>query len=512
MAVEHAGNRSQPSLDWVAMTTGTRLDIDLNTAIPEQLRAKQLIGLFVHGTALVAGRPPRSIELTVDGVAHPVIARGMPSPALGPKARAGFWGILPLAAAGDRRARIGARATLGHGSAVEAPLGAVELLAEASEPVAAPAGTGSRTVAICMATHEPPAELLHRQLDSLRAQTHDDWICLISDDASGGERFAALETAIDGDRRFVVSRSDRRLGAYENFHRALRMVPGEVPYVALCDQDDHWHPDKLSTLLEALGDANLVFSDMRITAPDGTLIAPTYWTRRQPNHANFASLLLGNSVTGAASLFPRRLLDQALPFPPRLGNLYHDHWLALVARALGEIAYVPRPLYDYIQHPEAVIGHAGANRGVVGGGLPKRLLALRGRPPGRLRTEWRRIYFAEYCRMRLQAMVLTGRFGDRIGPRERHALRLALLPDRSPVLAGWLATRQLKRLWRDETLGSEAAILRALAWRLGTHLPSIRRGDDPYDDADLPAGMVDPVDPTDPAQTPPRPAAEPTLE
>ena len=383
MAVEHAGNRSQPSLDWVAMTTGTRLDIDLNTAIPEQLRAKQLIGLFVHGTALVAGRPPRSIELTVDGVAHPVIAHGMPSPTLGPKARAGFWGIVPLAATvGDRRARIGARASLGHGSAVEAPLGAVELLAEASEPVAAPAGTGSRTVAICMATHEPPAELLRRQLDSLRAQTHDDWICLISDDASGGERFAALETAIDGDRRFVVSRSDRRLGAYENFHRALRMVPGEVPYVALCDQDDRWHPDKLSTLLEALGDANLVFSDMRITAPDGTLIAPTYWTRRQPNHANFASLLLGNSVTGAASLFPRRLLDQALPFPPRLGNLYHDHWLALVARALGEIAYVPRPLYDYVQHPEAVIGHAGANRGVVGGGAAEAAAGVAGPPAG----------------------------------------------------------------------------------------------------------------------------------
>ena len=31
--------------------------------------------------------------------------------------------------------------------------------------------------------------------------------------------------------------------------------------------------------------------------------------------------------------FARELLDDALPLPPRAGNLYHDHWLALVAAA-----------------------------------------------------------------------------------------------------------------------------------------------------------------------------------
>ena len=35
-----------------------------------------------------------------------------------------------------------------------------------------------------MATYDPPTELLARQLDSIRAQTHADWICVISDDCS----------------------------------------------------------------------------------------------------------------------------------------------------------------------------------------------------------------------------------------------------------------------------------------------------------------------------------------
>ena len=342
-----------------------------------------------------------------------------------------------------------------------------------------------------MATYEPPPELLERQLESLRAQTRPDWICVISDDASGPEASAALERLTEGDPRFHVHRAAERAGAYGNFARALALVPPDARYVALCDQDDRWYEHKLETLIGALGDAEMAFSDMRLTRPDGTAISDTYWTARLPNHDSFASLLLGNSVSGAAALFRRELLDRALPLPPRVGNLYHDHWLALVAAATGRIAYVDRPLYDYVQHADAVIGHAGANVGVDGGPL-RRLAGLRGQRPGRLRAEWRRIYFAEYCRMALTAVALEQRLGGSIDPDRRRVLDLALALDRSPAALSWLATRQLRRLVRDDTGGSEAGLLRGLAWRRAL---SLRRRDDPLDDADLPDGIVG-IDPS----------------
>ncbi len=34
-----------------------------------------------------------------------------------------------------------------------------------------------------MATYNPPDELFERQIDSIREQTHSDWVCVISDDA-----------------------------------------------------------------------------------------------------------------------------------------------------------------------------------------------------------------------------------------------------------------------------------------------------------------------------------------
>ena len=94
------------------------------------------------------------------------------------------------------------------------------------------------------------------------------------------------------------------------------------------------------------------------------------------------SLLSANCVTGAASLFPRDLLDDALPLPPAQFMHYHDHWLALTALALGDIRYVARPLYDYVQHEHATLGHATATRMVR---LRDRLSSLRRGLPERVR-------------------------------------------------------------------------------------------------------------------------------
>ena len=156
-----------------------------------------------------------------------------------------------------------------------------------------------------MATYEPPADLLRMQLDSIREQTHGNWVCVISDDCSSDESFARLRELTDGDDRFAVSRSPERLGFYRNFERALSMAPPAADFVAYCDQDDRWHPNKLERLLGSIGDAQLVYSDARIVSPDGSVVRPSYWTERRNNYTNFASLLIANSVTGAASLFRR---------------------------------------------------------------------------------------------------------------------------------------------------------------------------------------------------------------
>ena len=268
----------------------------------------------------------------------------------------GFWGFARIGpCATDAAVDLRLRARVADGATLETELARIGRTPLAAAP---PAGARAPEIAICMATYEPPPDLVRRQIDSLRAQTHTDWLCVVSDDCSRPERFAELQALLAGDPRFVLSRSDRRLGFYRNFERALALAPAGARYVALADQDDVWHPEKLATLRTAIGDARLVFSDARVLARDGRVLAGTYWSDRRNQHADLLSLLVANAVTGAASLFPRALLDDALPFPPAQFAHFHDHWLALCALAVGDIRFVDEPLYDYVQHGAATLGHA----------------------------------------------------------------------------------------------------------------------------------------------------------
>jgi hypothetical protein len=452
---------------------GEDLHASLDFPLPRTLAVGAGTAVFACGWCFSPRAAIRSLEFVVDGEPQPASAHGMPRgdvfEALSPDLprggfRSGFWGIVrigPREGRADRGLLI--RAHLDDGSKAEAELGRIPLerpvppvAAARQEPAEGP------LVAISMATHEPPLDLFRRQLGSIRAQTHRNWVCVVSDDCTSPERFAAMKRELEADPRFVVSRSPRRLGFYANFERALSLAPREAEYVAMADQDDLWHPDKLQTLLGALGQAKLVYSDARIVATDGSLVSETYWAVRTNNHTDLSSLLMANSVTGAASLFPRELLDRALPFPPGQFSHFHDHWVALTALSLGDIEFVDRPLYDYVQHGGAVLGHAAANR------MPPfsdRLRSLHRPLRDRVRR-WRLTYFVDACRLLQFATVLQMRCGDRMAPAKRRALDRFVRADRSPLGLGRFAARAGRELvGRPETLGAELGLFFGFAWR-----------------------------------------------
>ncbi len=214
------------------------------------------------------------------------------------------------------------------------------------------------SVAICLATYNPPLPEFERQVESLRTQTHDDWVCIINDDASETDFAAYLDGLALRDQRFQVARNAHNRGFYYNFERCLQRVPEDVRFVALADQDDYWYADKLESLLAAFDKETLLaYSDMRIVDGDGRTLSATYWRHRNNNCTELDELLVANTVTGAASMFRRELLARVLPFPARIGDAFHDHWIACVALSMGKLAYIDRPLYDYYQHGDSVIGH-----------------------------------------------------------------------------------------------------------------------------------------------------------
>jgi glycosyltransferase involved in cell wall biosynthesis len=448
------------------------LDVRIDTPLPRSIPAGSRTAIFVLGSCFHRRLGVRGIEVVAGGAATEATAQGMPRldryRAL-PDAhsyRSGFWAIVPVEAPPMGEIEVAIRATLADGTTAEATVGRIlvsDLASIDPQAIARAEGSGAR-VAIAMATFDPDPDLFRGQVESIRAQMVDDWICVISDDCTPPPSFERMREVLDGDRRFVLSRSDRRLGFYENFERALALVRSSTPYVALADQDDRWYPDKLQTLLDSLGDAGLVYSDQRIVDTGGRVVAEGYWTdERRNNYTNLASLLIANTVTGAASLFRRELLDLALPFPQPPGDQFHDHWLGLVALSTGRIAYVDRPLYDYVQHGGATLGHVAANEGLRRGVFVKRL--LRGRWKG-LFSGWRAAYFLVYCRLRMLAEVLLMRCGAEMDARSRRTLRRFARSERSPVGFAWIAARGARRWFgRTETMGAERLLVQGILWR-----------------------------------------------
>jgi glycosyltransferase involved in cell wall biosynthesis len=431
----------------------------------------------------------RSLEVTVGDARTAVTRHGLPridvyeasrDGELGARAFHSGWVATPRVprVASESELALKLHIELRSGRREAVPLGALRAapaLDVPGEALAArfPESAGPR-VAICMATFNPPLDLLRRQLDSIREQTHRNWVCLISDESSDRSAFERLGAEVSGDDRFVVSRNDRHLGFYRNFERAMSMAPPDADYVALCDQDDRWHSRKLERLLEKIGDALLVYSDARLVTPEGELVSDSYWTNRRNNFTNYASLVMANTVTGAASLFGRELLDDALPLPPYHYKAFHDHWLAVVALSLGRIVYVDEPLYDYVQHGTAVIGHAQANR------PPKRarvhLLERLGKPGKGSRIA----YFYNWQQQRLTAEVLRLRCWDRMPRSKRRTLSRLLTADERLTGLIWLLARRSRRLWgHDETLDRELLYAYAIgrrravsAWTLGRRHPN----------------------------------------
>ncbi len=220
---------------------------------------------------------------------------------------------------------------------------------------------------------------------------------------------------------------------------------------------------------------------MAIVSSDGELLAPSYWTDRANNHTDLASLLLINTVTGAASLFRRELLDVALPFPDVPGKPFHDHWLACIALALGEIAFIDRPLHDYVQHGDNVVGRHEPLPGELRGGLVNALRRFARNPRRRVRNtiRWARRYYEDEVVVREAfARALRERLNGRLDPEAASAIdRVADMSSSTRSLL-WLLGRSARDVRGDSpTLGIENQLIKGILWhRLHRHPAPLANG------------------------------------
>ena len=202
------------------------------------------------------------------------------------------------------------------------------------------------------------ARFLEQQMESLFAQTFQDFRLIVRDD---GSTDATLEIVERYQRRYpgrvAICKNPIRLGPSENFSSLA--AASVASYVAFCDQDDIWHKNKLAMSFEAMQGLEekhgretpvIVFSDMTPIDEEGKVLASSWWKMAHvnPARASLGAMLVQNLVTGCTTMANRNLVLKACPIP--IGAEMHDSWFGLVAAAFGVLCPLTVPTVQYRQH------------------------------------------------------------------------------------------------------------------------------------------------------------------
>lgn len=207
-------------------------------------------------------------------------------------------------------------------------------------------------VAMCICNG---AAYLAEQLESLLAQSLAPAEVIVVDDASEDDTVGILRSYQTRLTTLTVVCNLSRLGVSANFAKAFSLCSAE--FIAPCDQDDIWAPEKLAALAEAIDDHDLAYCDSRLIDSTGRTLGRrvsqcyTMYSGKDPR-----VFTLANCVSGHASLFRRSLLDR-MPLVP--ANAYYDWWLAVNAAAMGGVVYLDRPLVQFRQHEQCASAFTG---------------------------------------------------------------------------------------------------------------------------------------------------------
>jgi glycosyltransferase involved in cell wall biosynthesis len=215
---------------------------------------------------------------------------------------------------------------------------------------------GAGTISIAMCTFNG-ARFIEQQLRSIAEQSRLPDELIVCDDGSSDDTVGVVRSfARTAPFPVRVFENERRLGSTKNFEKAIMLCGGSL--IALADQDDVWHQEKLAVQERFLQTEPVagVFADGEVVGRD---LAPTgyriweaigFSPREQARlrSGDGVGVLVGREVVaGCTLLFRSECRETFLPIPD---GWFHDGWISLVLAAVGGIGLVERPLLRYRQH------------------------------------------------------------------------------------------------------------------------------------------------------------------
>ena len=219
-------------------------------------------------------------------------------------------------------------------------------------------------VTVVMATRNG-ARHLAQQLESILAQSHQNWSLFVSDDGSTDATREILAQFAGRCRLQLVEGPQR--GAAANFLSALSHPELPPGMVALADQDDVWLKGKLArgvrrmaAAARKMGDADapVLYAAESMLADQA--LTPKVISRSGRVRPAFAPALAQNLFAGHSIMLSPAALKLVRAARGTGGVIWHDWWLyQLLAGAGAGLVLDPVPAVIYRQHGGNAIGAPG---------------------------------------------------------------------------------------------------------------------------------------------------------
>ena len=194
-------------------------------------------------------------------------------------------------------------------------------------------------ISIAMTTYNG-ARFVESQINSILNQTIADIEIIICDDNSMDDCVEIIQKIQTRDTRVKLIQNKEKIGVVRNFEKAIAACQGS--FIALCDQDDVWSPNKLEVQLNQyviLRQKELIkpiVLSHDLTLMDQKCNIEADSMRLFLNFKENTSLrkkIIFNTVTGCTLFFDSYTAKRLIPFIDY--KLMHDHQIAIFSAVFG---------------------------------------------------------------------------------------------------------------------------------------------------------------------------------
>lgn len=209
------------------------------------------------------------------------------------------------------------------------------------------------------------APYLRDQLDSLATQAHLPVELVVCDDRSTDETVEIIKS-FSSSSPFPVKLhlNEENLGFAENFLKAARLCRGD--WVAFCDQDDVWLPNKLGdawTAIRGNRSAVLILQNAYLCTESlsnhGRLFPDSLKPGYYPPRSQYGFWVwLGCLQTFRADCLDLLMsLDLPTNYYPGHEKISHDKWTCMIANTIGGFYVIEGAAALYRRHERAATGY-----------------------------------------------------------------------------------------------------------------------------------------------------------